>query len=133
MQSNIIKKSRYFLVFAFFVFVLLVVDRTFYNVATINEQFVFGLIGNNILAIIISILLLSLMFFLMIRKNPEYYFAFSLLSAGAFSNIIERLVFGGVVDYINIFSIPTFNLADIVIIFALVLIIRSILFMSHNS
>lgn len=133
MEPITIKKSRYVFGSVFFVLLLLAIDRLFYDRATINDQFVFGLFGNNLIAILISVLLLLLIYFLIIKDNQRYYVAFSLLSAGVLSNTIERIYYGGVVDYVNILFIPTFNLADIVIIFALVLIIRSILFMSHNS
>jgi len=126
MQSNTIKKSRYIFGSVFFVVLLLVIDRIFYNVATINDQFIFGLVGNNLTAILISVFLLLLISFLIIKNSSKHYFAFSLLSAGVISNSIERVIYGGVVDYINILFIPTFNLADILIIVSLVLLMLSI-------
>jgi signal peptidase II len=126
MESKTIKKSRYIFGSVFLTIALLAIDRIFLTTATINDKFIFGLAGDNIVAIFISALILLLIFFLIIRKNPNQYFAFSLLSAGVLSNIIERIIYGGVVDYINILSIPTFNLADILIIASLVLLIFSI-------
>lgn len=133
MERSNIKKSKYIFEFAFFVVLLLVIDRILYSVAIINDRFIFGLTGNNYVAILISIVLLTLMFFLIVKNNSKYYFTFSLLLAGAFSNILERIYYGGVVDYINIFFIPTFNIADLLIIFSLALMISQGLLISNKK
>ena len=43
-------------------------------------------------------------------------FSLGLVVAGAFSNLYDRLAYGYVVDFINIFIWPTFNLADLMIV-----------------
>lgn len=122
MQSINIKKSKYIFLFVLFVLILLLTDQIFYSVASINDQLIFGLFGNNILAILISIFLLAIILFQIAMNDPKYYFAFAVLSAGVFSNIIERIFFGGVIDYINILFIPSFNVSDVLIVFSLILI-----------
>jgi signal peptidase II len=56
----------------------------------------------------------------------EYYLPISLLFAGGLSNILDRFTYGGVVDYFYWhygFKFAIFNLADVIIDFAVVIII----------
>jgi signal peptidase II len=56
----------------------------------------------------------------------EYYFPISLLLAGGLSNILDRFTYGGVVDYFYWhygFQFAIFNLADVIIDLAVVIII----------
>jgi len=46
----------------------------------------------------------------------QSYYPLSLIVSGALSNQIDRLVRGGVVDYINLGFLPVFNLADMLIV-----------------
>lgn len=116
MQSDNIKKNKHIFGFVFFVLLCVITDRVFLNGATINDQFIFGIVGSNFIAILAPVLTLLLIFFLIIKNNQKYYFAFSLISAGVASNIIDRTLYGGVIDYLKLFFIPTFNLADVLII-----------------
>jgi signal peptidase II len=70
----------------------------------------------------IIILIIGVLLFLSVAKkqkaNP---LSTSILLSGMVSNLIDRLYYKGVVDYIGIGQIPTFNVADIVIISGLAL------------
>ena len=44
----------------------------------------------------------------------------SLIILGALSNLLDRLIFGYVIDYINIFIWPVFNLADAMIVVGII-------------
>jgi len=106
----------------------------------LNDKFIFGLAGGNTVAITVSALFLIIIYFLIRNKNifnshsePAvrraknsmiYYW---LLLVGVFSNIIERIFYGGVIDYINLPIIPTFNLADLLIIFCLIRIFTKLI------
>lgn len=88
---------------------------------TTNNNFIFGLIGSNNIAIII--LLLSLVFFVYLTaksKKTVYTLADILLIAGVASNLLDRVFRGGATDYISIGRFPTFNIADIFIIIGLI-------------
>lgn len=66
--------------------------------------------------------------YLFLNQNvfKEYAFAIILLYAGGISNIIDRFIHGGVVDYVYWhcgFDFAIFNLADVLIDIAVVLII----------
>ncbi|KXK26607.1 MAG: Lipoprotein signal peptidase [candidate division WS6 bacterium OLB20] len=54
--------------------------------------------------------------------RPEYA-AYALLVAGGTANLIDRFIHGGVVDFIRIWIIPTFNLADAMISTGIVLLL----------
>jgi signal peptidase II len=51
------------------------------------------------------------------RKSRLKYWAFSLILAGAFSNMLDRLTLGCVVDFIDFKIWPVFNLADAMVVF----------------
>ncbi|WP_072679656.1 signal peptidase II [Arcobacter sp. LA11] len=56
----------------------------------------------------------------------DYYIPISLLFAGGLSNILDRFTYGGVVDYFYWhygFNFPIFNIADVIIDLAVVIII----------
>jgi len=82
---------------------------------TINDGFMFGFLGSNILSILFSAVALIL---IIILTNKQIISAssFVLITAGSISNIIDRLIYGGSVDYISILKYPTFNLADVLIV-----------------
>lgn len=50
------------------------------------------------------------------RKNIFLIFSLSLIVAGAVSNLIDRLYFGYVVDFISFFDYSIFNLSDVYIV-----------------
>lgn len=108
---------------AFFVFMALFQATDFYfykfeNVE-INQRIIFGLWGNNIVSILFAatgLIILYLLFWLNDRLDKM----FLLLFCAVLSNCLDRLFYGGVVDYFKIFSWPSFNLADIVIIVVII-------------
>ena len=62
------------------------------------------------------------------NKNvfKEYYLPIALLYAGGLSNILDRFTYGGVVDYFYwhyLFEFAIFNIADVIIDLAVVIII----------
>ena len=64
--------------------------------------------------------------FLMLGSHPSIP-AFSLVLAGASSNIIDRFARGGVIDYFSLPYVPLFNVADIFItVGAIILVIGTL-------
>lgn len=50
-------------------------------------------------------------------------FLFSLIIIGAISNLIDRLLYAGVIDFIKIWNFPVFNLADAYITISIIIYI----------
>lgn len=64
-------------------------------------------------------------------KSLELIIAISLLLAGSIGNLIDRLAYKGVIDYIHVYygsySFPIFNLADCFITFCSIIIIKNVI------
>jgi len=79
----------------------------------------FGLIIN-VLLIIAAIVIFTYYFFKTKIFGFLEYVSFGLILAGASSNIIDRLVFGYVRDFIDVRLGFTFNLADVFVVVGLI-------------
>lgn len=89
------------------------------NGTNLNSKLILGYLGSNSIAILLSIILL-IPFCYFILKN-KLYLSGGLVATGATVNILDRIFFGGVPDYFNFYFIPTFNIADILIVSGLLL------------
>ncbi|MFA7244093.1 MAG: signal peptidase II [Patescibacteria group bacterium] len=91
----------------------------------LNKNFIFGSF-TGLLVLNIAIIILILFAFILIRR---YQFGIGLILAGSISNLLDRIFYGGVIDYFRLpFRFPAFNLSDISICFGAFLIILTILF-----
>lgn len=85
---------------------------------SLNNALAFSLPANKYFILIITILLLLILTALYLKKlrdrNPEALWWFIII-LGATSNLIDRLFYGGVIDYLNVVWFTTFNLADCLI------------------
>ena len=130
-------------------FVLLVIDQVSKYIIRsnggfyiCNKNFAFGLSPLIFFLILLSFILFFLVFNfkfkilnLKLISNFNFqisnfalaeFFSIILIISGAISNIIDRLYFGCVIDFIDLRFWPVFNLADIYItIGAIILIIRT--------
>jgi lipoprotein signal peptidase len=68
-----------------------------------------------------------LLYFFLISKNSFEKIALTFVLTGAFSNIIDRVTQGCVIDFINIKIWPVFNLGDIYITIGVILLLSIIL------
>lgn len=131
-----IKKKHFWISLVVYCVLFLLMQLTDYVLTSkyqlvINNKFVFGLVGNNILAIVASLILLASLFFC-VRDSKYLWVPFAALSAGAISNIASRLLYGGTVDYFHVLSIPNFNLEDILIVIGVFYIGIRILFETEH-
>ncbi len=115
----------------FFVFmdqlIKYVLQTYFSFIISENYGIIFGTVENNFLKILIILIGIILLIYLIFNTDFSKFsnmLAISLIIAGAISNILDRFIYGYVVDYINLPSFlsfwPTFNLADIFIVIGLV-------------
>jgi len=108
---------------------LIIIKNQFNLEYFINNKFIidFGLniyIKKSIsFALTITLIYFLFIIYKKINKNKKYlYLGFGLITGGSLSNLIDRIIFGGVIDFINIHKISTFNFADIFLITGMVLI-----------
>ena len=91
---------------------------------SLNPGIAFGLPLNFYLILVFYILVLAgLIWFLIVyyqKKNYFYIFFLSLIVVGAFSNFLDRLYGGQVIDYIDLKYYSVFNLADTMIVFGVI-------------
>ena len=107
-----------------------IIKNFFYVTYTHNTGAAFSILtGQRILLIIVAILILIILFN-HIRKNKiskkAEILAFSLIIGGSIGNLIDRIVRGYVVDFIDIkifgYNFPIFNLADTFIVIGVFLL-----------
>lgn len=93
-----------------------------------NKGIAFGLLPD-----FVWILILPLVFLLLVLSRrlsfPIYHIPYTtyLILGGGFSNLLDRLLFGAVRDWISLPLIPTFNLADVAISLGAIFLIFSLI------
>lgn len=99
-----------------------------------NYGVAFSMLNNNRLIIIgISMIFLCLIVKYMndFRKNKRNTLAFGLLIGGLFGNLYDRMIYGYVIDFIDIYifgyDYPIFNIADVAIVIGIILLLIAIL------
>ena len=91
------------------------------------------LAGYRIVLILITLIILVLLFLYQnkFKENKRNILAFSLLYGGIIGNLLDRIIYGYVIDFFdfNIFgyNYPVFNIADICIVFGIILLVIAIL------
>ncbi len=120
----------------------IVVIKNFFNISLVlNKGAAFSILMSRVtLLIIISIVALSFLGYYIIKskniKNYEYVI-YGFLMGGTAGNLIDRVIRGAVVDYLdfNIFgyAFPIFNFADICIVVSMVLFIINMIRDGRNE
>ena len=94
-----------------------------------NEGAAFGILSNKIVLIVINILIITIIAILLIKKKQQLLdiqkWGMILVISGGTGNLIDRILRGFVIDYIDItelFDYPVFNLADILIVIGVIMI-----------
>ena len=83
----------------------------------LNANFIFAFFAVFLLVAIIDFKKIKLL-----KDSAVAIMAFCLMLGGIISNLIDRILYGQIIDYINLFSLFSFNIADLAICFgALVL------------
>ena len=106
---------------------LYVIKNFFYLTFVKNDGAAFSILsGKNIFFIIFALIVIMLLCYYM-KKNNSYKITYALLLGGIIGNLIDRILFGYVIDYIGIeiinYHFPIFNLADALIVISAFFII----------
>lgn len=108
------------------------INNYFNIVKVINYGVSFGMFNNiqygQIILSIITLLIVLYIIYLIYKSNNNYdIYVYSLIVAGGFGNLYDRITYGGVFDFLdfhfNQYHWPAFNLADSLICIGIGLII----------
>jgi signal peptidase II len=102
-----------------FVLIIFFPEQVFKNLVGIFN------IGNIFYIILFTILMVIVLLFLFNNKKDIYVFPFQFILAGAFSNLLDKVFRGYVIDFIPVFN-GYLNLADLFIIFGLLIILLNL-------
>lgn len=94
-----------------------------------NHNFLYFFQGKFFYFLIPLIFVLLVFLALKSYQQKEYFkiFSLSLIFVGGFSNFLDRLLHGFVLDYFSFFSLWTFNLADVMILIGSLLFLWQLL------
>ncbi|MEP4379993.1 MAG: signal peptidase II [Alphaproteobacteria bacterium] len=116
---------------------------SFFNLVPVwNRGISFGLLGgaetSRWILVALALVIVGFLFIWLARAGQGVIrFALLLVIGGALSNVIDRVVYGAVVDFIDIHGFgwhwPAFNLADMVIVLGTALLLYDGLFGSPRS
>lgn len=67
------------------------------------------------------------------KMDGEKFFALVFIIAGALGNIIDRIRFGYIIDYMNIGGALVFNLADVLILAGVVIFLKDLFFKKNGK
>ena len=102
-----------------------------------NIGIAFGLNNGNLKNIFITIVIL-IMIIGFIKKQYQnidrnMMISLSLILGGGISNLIDRIIRGGVIDFIKVSTFPIFNIADCLIVIGWVLLIICVVRIGTNK
>lgn len=95
-----------------------------------NSGVSFGLLtswGNMAIGLLSGILTIFFLYLSVKNNNPVSRFSLCLIIGGSLGNLIDRFTLGGVMDYISIFGLPVFNIADLFVTMGCFMLILNIL------
>jgi len=94
-----------------------VIKGVFYLTLVHNRGAAFGVLKDQVPLFILAALIAVILIYFNLRKNKHrqpfvYNLSLGLILAGAFGNLIDRLLYGHVVDFLDFRIWPVFNIAD---------------------
>lgn len=113
----------------------IIVLKNFFRITIVhNTGAAWSILQNkNILIIIFSLIALLIIyrFMFLFKSNKRNNIAFGLLVGGIFGNMLDRIIYGYVRDFLDFtifnYDYPVFNVADIFIVVSIILLIIAII------
>lgn len=109
---------------------IILIPNFFKLTYVINNGAAFSILqGKQIFLIILSIVVINIIVYYLYKDKLNKYkiIYYSLLLGGIFGNLFDRIIYKGVIDYLDFnilgYDAPIFNLADTFIFFGVVLIL----------
>lgn len=82
----------------------------------------------NIVFIVLSLIAIGIIYYLgREEKNKTRKIAYTVIVAGIFGNLIDRVLHGSVIDFINFHFWPVFNIADSALVIGVIIALYSLL------
>lgn len=107
-----------------------IITNIFYLTYVKNTGAAFSILNNNTLFLIMitMIILIVLIYYLMHHELKKFeIIGYGLILGGAFGNLFDRVFYGYVIDFIDVYifgyDYPVFNLADIAIVIGVILLV----------
>ncbi|MDD3341119.1 MAG: signal peptidase II [Bacilli bacterium] len=118
-----------------------IIDGFFHLTHVQNFGAAFSILdGNRFFFILVALLSLCVIYFVFIKNKTLKkldILTYSLLIGGILGNLIDRIVLGYVIDFFDFtfgtYAFPVFNIADIMIVSAVILIIYTIIKEEQNG
>ena len=118
-----------------------IIKNFFYLTYTHNTGAAFSILtGQRILLILVAIVILVIIFNYLRKNKVEEkidILAFSLIIGGAVGNLLDRIIRGYVIDFLDFkifgYNFPVFNLADTFIVIGVFLLLITIIRKEHNN
>lgn len=93
-----------------------------------NEGIAFSIPFKGNIMIITTLVILVFIFYMRLKEsNTLNKFAFDMMLSGGIGNLLDRIMYGKVTDFISILSFPIFNIADVCIVVGFILYSLNIL------
>lgn len=92
-----------------------------------NDGIAFGALAGYAGVALVAALSLALVLFVALRGEPRHWPLYGLVLGGGLSNLLDRLLRGHVVDFVDLPRWPVFNLADAAISVGVLLLVLSLM------
>jgi signal peptidase II len=93
-----------------------------------NTGAAFSILNNqNMLLLITGLIIMGFIIYYIKNAEDNFIIPLSFIFGGAFSNLIDRIIFKGVLDFINFYFWPIFNIADSFITIGIIILIYLII------
>lgn len=109
----------------------IIIINNFFNITYVrNEGAAWSILrGRTLLLILISIIALVFIYIYLIKDkklNKIDIISYSMLIGGILGNLIDRIIYGSVIDYLDFkifnYNFPIFNVADTLIVISIIII-----------